>query len=94
MNIFNRVAAQCSYQDPRMIEGFYNGLKRVIMQELVSEGKVILPDIGSFRIVRHKARRTKLLHQMGTTILPAKITIKFLVNRNLKDYVRGRLNID
>ena len=82
---FKEVSINSRISDLRIIRDIYYGVVRTITRELKGRHKIQLPDLGEFNLKIHKAR--KFVSVRGKAgFLPAKPTIKFVANRNVKQY--------
>lgn len=80
------VSANSNYVSPDTVRDVYYGLVRVIGLELRDKGAVDLPDLGTFVLHNHKARRALNVNTGTLEMLPEKATIKFKPCYDLKKH--------
>lgn len=89
-DFFLEVQKEANYIDVTNIKPIYYALLRTILNRLHSDGTIVLPDWGQFRVVKHKSRRSRDLNNPGEfLILPAIKTAKFSPCGRLKNFVRN-----
>src|ERR1035437_3572096 len=83
---FKKVALNSQISDIRTVRDVYYGLVRTLSRELKATGTVRLPDWGDFNLKIHKSRRSLNIGTGKIENLGPKATIKFIADRNDKQY--------
>ena len=80
---FEDLARKLGLTDIRFVKQYYYSLVKMISTGLSSVGKVKLPDVGEF-VLKDYAE-----HMLRGKVIPASKSLKFNVDRKLKDYLRN-----
>jgi nucleoid DNA-binding protein len=88
-DFFFEVSKKCNYINPELVKEFYVGFVRTILEELKKNGSITLPDWGTIKLIRHKARMYNNIATGQVEQLEAKNTIKFYPDYKLKAYTRN-----
>lgn len=89
-DFFLKVQKEVNYIDVESIKPVYYAILRTILSNLRDDGSIRLPDWGEFRVIRHKARRSRDPNLPGEYLyLPAIKTVKFSPTERLKNFVKN-----
>lgn len=90
---FQDVQKEANYVDIDNIKPIYYAIIRSILNNLRLHGFISLPDLGNFRIVVHKGRRSRDPNVPGQYIqLPDIGTVKFTPCDRLKEFAKKHKN--
>jgi len=87
-SFFNNVAIKMGITDVKQAESAYRGVMKAIVHEMREKEICKLPDLGVFKIVRHKARKSNNARTGEIMYLPEMNTFKFSADYRLKKYFR------
>lgn len=91
---FKEVQKEANYIDLANIRPIYYAILRAILNNLRDSGSVRLPDWGEFRVVAHKARKSRDPNLPGQYLhLPEIKTVKFSPIERLREYVKNLKDI-
>ena len=86
---FEAVSKEANYMDQANLKPVYYSILRAILAQLKEKGAVVAPDWGEFRLIDHKARKSRDPNNPGGFIfLPPITTVKFSPCGRLKNYAK------
>ena len=88
MNILIKASEKAAL-DPKVVNDVYYSLIRAMIEELRTNGKVRLPDLGEFRVIEYKARTIGDINNGGVKKqVPAVPVLKFRICTKLREYIK------
>ena len=85
-----KISDKCNYVDPGLVGEVYNGLIRMIMDDLRVYGNCYLPEWGEFRITEIGDRESVDVNTMQRIVIPAHKTLRFKPCSSLKYYIKNK----
>ena len=86
---YNNVAIKMGITDLKQAEDAYKAVMKAIVQDMKDREICKAPDLGVFKIVRHKARKSNNARTGETMQLPEMSTFKFSADYKLRKYFRN-----
>lgn len=83
---FRLLSEENNYVDHKTVRNFYEGLVRVVKQELRENGAIRLPELGDFALITQKAHMGLVGDKQG--IIPESRVLKFIPKEALRKFFR------
>jgi len=86
-----KISAKCGHADPETVGQVYNGLIKVIMDDLRTYNESYLPDWGMFVLTTTRPHRMKDYQTKQFLVIPATKRLRFRACNQLKYYLKNKL---
>jgi len=88
--LYKALSVECGVADTDSSMRFYYGFVRYVLRELRENGKIQLPDFGTFEVVTDKPRRYMDVRSGVASYLPEVKRVSFRPSRKLKEYAKNK----
>jgi len=88
---FKKLSAENRYMNIESIREFYYGILQVIIKEVSENGSCSCPDLGLFKVVKHKATRHRDVNTHELVYKEAIKLVKFKPCNKLKNFIKNKV---
>lgn len=88
---FGSLAVEARIMDVKTARAVYFGLCRMILRDVITKNRIVLPNFGSFSIKKHSARNVRNIHTGEIQRARDSTTIKFNPSINLRKYIDTKM---
>lgn len=83
---FTEISARANYLPPETIRQVYYAMVKLLVAEVKTHGRVIMPDLGTLLLKYSKSRRSININTGKIEVLPEKKSLKLQPDHKLKRY--------
>jgi len=87
-NLYKELSLSCGIADDYSSMRFYYGMVKYIIDELKKNGEISLPDLGTFKLKKHKAAKYFNVNKQQMDVSEEFKRVSFIPSKKMKNYFK------